>query len=329
MKNILVAGGAGYIGSQTCATLAAQGYTPVVLDNLVYGHEWAVKWGPFIRGQIGNRELVSRIIRDYKIDAAIHFAAFTYVGESVQNPLKYYQNNVAETVSFLEVLVSEKVNKFIFSSTCATYGNPQFLPLTEEHPQNPISPYGTTKLMVEKILQDLAKSNELKSVALRYFNASGASPELGLGEEHEPESHLIPLLLKSLLPGGKKISIFGFDYPTPDGTCLRDYIHVADLADAHVKALQKLEKSSINWAAYNLGVGKAFSVLDVIRCAEKVTGLPVSYERGVRRMGDPPELVADSRFAQTELGWAPVCSDLESILTSAWIWHQRQAGIKI
>lgn len=325
MKNILVTGGAGYIGSHTCAALAAEGYQPVVLDNLVYGHEWAVKWGPLVRASVGDREVVRQLIRDYKIDAVIHFAAYAYVGESMQFPMKYYQNNVAETIALLDVLLSEKVDKFIFSSTCAVYGNPQTIPVTEAHPQIPISPYGSSKLMVEKILMDLAKNGQLKATALRYFNAAGASPELDLGEHHEPETHLIPLLLKSLLPQGRPVTVFGFDYPTSDGTCLRDYIHVLDLAQAHVKALAKLEQTTSAWSAYNLGAGKAFSVLEVMKCIEKVTGHKVAYERGERRLGDPSELSADCRLAQIELNWTPQKSDLETIIASAWAWHQQHA----
>lgn len=324
---ILVTGGAGYIGSATCALLSEKGYEPVVLDNLVYGHEWAVKWGPLYKGSISDIKLLQTIVNEHDIKAVIHFAAYAYVGESVQDPIKYYQNNVSETLQLLSFLVDKKIDKLIFSSTCATYGNPLKIPMSESHPQNPINPYGASKLMVERILQDLAQAKKLNSIALRYFNAAGACPEWGLGEEHDPETHLIPLVLKSILPGGKKIKIFGFDYPTKDGTCLRDYIHIYDLANAHVLSLEKLlenRNSPDQFVAYNLGIGKAHSNLEVLAAAEKVTGKKIDFDKAERRPGDPPELVADSEKAQKELGWRPERSSLEQILQSAWDWHSKK-----
>lgn len=322
--SVLVTGGAGYIGSHACAVLAQQGYQPVVLDNLVYGHREAVKWGPLYEGSIADAKLVGEILTKHKIDAVLHFAAYAYVGESVNDPLKYYHNNVAETVSLLTTLVEHKISKFVFSSTCATYGNPEKLPIDEAHPQKPINPYGASKLMVERVLQDLAAIGKMNSVALRYFNAAGACNEFGLGEDHDPETHLIPLVLKSMLPRGSKIKVFGNDYATRDGSCLRDYIHVYDLATAHVKALDSLERSGKAWDVFNLGTGSGHSTFEVIQAASKVVGREIPFDVAPRRAGDPAELVADASKALTKLGWKPERSDLASILSSAWDWHQKR-----
>ncbi|MFN7728747.1 MAG: UDP-glucose 4-epimerase GalE [Bdellovibrio sp.] len=322
-KAVLVTGGAGYIGSHTCAVLASQGYQPIVLDNLVYGHREAVKWGPLFEGSISDSKLVGDILQKYKIESVLHFAAYAYVGESVLDPLKYYQNNVSETIVLLQTLVQHKISRFVFSSTCATYGDPKMLPIDEMHPQVPINPYGASKLMVERVLQDLAVAKKLNSVALRYFNAAGACPEYDLGEDHDPETHLIPLVLKSMLPGGSKIKVFGDDYPTRDGSCLRDYIHVFDLATAHVKALEHLETSGKAWDVFNLGTGSGHSTLEVIAAASKVVGTEIPFDRAPRRAGDPAELVADSAKALAKLGWKPERSDLQTILSSAWAYHKK------
>jgi len=325
-KKVLVTGGAGYIGSHTCAVLAQKGYEPVVLDNLVYGHEWAVRWGPLYKGSTADRKLVSEILKEHSIQAVLHFAAYAYVGESVTDPYKYYQNNVSETLALLGTLMEHGIEKFVFSSTCATYGNPVRVPMDETHPQSPINPYGASKLMVERILQDLGVAGKMRSVCLRYFNAAGACPELGLGEEHEPETHLIPLVLQSMLPGGKKIKVFGNDYPTKDGSCLRDYIHVFDLATAHVKALEFLERKAAAepCTVFNLGTGRAHSNFEVLKAAGTIVGREIPFDVAPRLAGDPPELVADATRARNELGWTPERSDLASILSSAWQWHSQK-----
>jgi UDP-glucose-4-epimerase GalE len=318
---ILVCGGAGYIGSHTVYALWKQGYQVLVLDNLSYGHIQAIP-SPDIalfEGDIGDQELVDTIFQMYQVDAVIHFAAFTYVGESVQNPVKYYKNNLISTLNLLERMLFHGCLHFVFSSTCAIYGLPQQEYLTESHPQAPISPYGKTKWMIEHLLQDYEKAYSLRFVALRYFNASGASKDGNLGEDHQPESHLIPLALQSLQEGSPPLTVFGKDYDTPDGTCIRDYIHVEDLASAHILALEHLLKGGAS-AAYNIGSGQGFSVLEILQKIEQITGKAVPYHLGERRAGDPPRLVADSRKAQKELGWKPCSSDLDTIIASAWEW---------
>lgn len=321
---ILVTGGAGYIGSHACKALARAGYRPVSYDNLVYGHEWAVKWGPLERGDILDRARLDDVMARHKPDAVMHFAAFAYVGESVAEPAKYYRNNVAGSLALIEACRGHGVNSFVFSSTCATYGSPDKLPIGEDTPQRPINPYGASKLMVERMLADFRAAYGLRSVALRYFNAAGADPDGEIGEDHDPEPHVIPLVLDAAAGKREAISVFGDDYATPDGTCIRDYIHVTDLADAHVKALQKLENGSPCREALNLGTGSGISVRQLIEAAERVTGMPIKVKVAPRRPGDPPELVADAIAARADLGWTPELSDIETILRTAWAWHRRR-----
>ncbi len=321
-KTVLVTGGAGYIGSHTCKALKQAGYLPITYDNLVYGHDWAVKWGPFERGDILDRGRLDEVLRQYKPEAVVHFAAFAYVGESVTDPGKYYRNNVMGSLTLIEAARDHAIGRFVFSSTCAIYGIPDSVPIREDARQQPINPYGATKQTVERILADFGTAHDLRSVALRYFNAAGADLGVETGESHDPETHLIPLVLDAAAGARPDITIFGTDYPTPDGTCIRDYIHVADLADAHVKALQALEAGSPS-CAYNLGNERGFSVREVIDAAERVTGLRVPAKVGDRRPGDPASLVADASKARRELGWKPRLNDLDQIVRSAWAWHRR------
>ncbi|MEZ4529368.1 MAG: UDP-glucose 4-epimerase GalE [Desulfobacterales bacterium] len=321
-ENILVVGGAGYIGSHMCKYLAGKGYRPVVLDSLVYGHPQAVKWGPLIKGNVSDTGLLRQVFSEYDFAAVMHFAAFAYVGESVTNPAKYYRNNVAATIALLEIMGEKKVTHFIFSSSCATYGNPLEIPITENHPQNPINPYGRSKLMVEQILSDFEKAYGLNSVSLRYFNAAGADPDRELGEDHRPETHLIPLILQTVLGKRKSLHVFGADYPTKDGTCIRDYIHINDLAHAHLLALERLLNKG-GTAAYNLGNGEGYSVKEVIDMAEKVTGQRVPFEIKPRREGDPAVLIGSAEKAMKELGWNPRFPDLKTIMQTAWDWHRQ------
>ncbi len=319
---VLVTGGAGFIGSHACKALARAGYLPVTYDNLIYGHEWAVKWGPLELGEISDRLRLDEVIAAYKPKAIMHFAAFAYVGESVTDPGKYYRNNVTGALTLLEAARDHGISKFVFSSTCATYGIPVRVPITEDTLQNPLNPYGASKLMVERMLADFDTAHGMKSIALRYFNAAGADPENEIGEDHNPETHLIPLVLDAASGRRERITVFGTDYDTPDGTCIRDYIHVSDLASAHVKALQALEAGASS-GAYNLGVGRGFSVSEVIAEAERVTGLSVPMVLGLRRPGDPAALVSDAAKARETLGWTPEITGLGEILRTAWAWHRR------
>ncbi len=320
MKNILVVGGAGYIGSHMCKYLAKNGYHPIVLDNLVYGHREAVKWGHFIEGSMDDSELLRQVFSEHEISAVMHFAAFCYVGESVEKPLRYYQNNVAATIKLLEVMLEKNVSNFIFSSSCATYGEPFEIPMTESHPQHPINPYGRTKLMVEQVLDDFEAAYGLRSVCLRYFNAAGADPDGEIGEDHRPETHLFPLVLQTALGQRDVIQIFGDDYPTKDGTCIRDYIHVNDLAQAHLLALERL-LNGLPGGKYNLGNGDGYSVREVIEAARNVTGKEIPSKVCDRRAGDPAVLVGSSEKAIAELGWKPQFSELHAIIKTAWRWH--------
>jgi UDP-glucose-4-epimerase GalE len=320
--SVLIVGGAGYIGSQTAKLVAKAGLSPVVLDNLVYGHEWAVKWGPFVKGDLSDSELVGRVLTEHKVTSVIHFAAYAYVGESVSNPRKYFHNNVVNTLNLLDQMVDRKIHDFVFSSTCATYGEPTKVPISEDHPQSPVNPYGESKLMVEKILKWYQGAYGLRFAALRYFNAAGADPDGELGEDHDPETHLIPLAIDAALGRGRELSIFGTDYPTPDGTAIRDYIHVSDLAEAHILALQQLTKGTAS-LKLNLGTGKGQSVREVISAVEKVTGRKVPAREVGRRAGDPPELVADPARAREVLGWRPKYAALETIVEHAYRWHSR------
>lgn len=324
MKNILVTGGAGYIGSHACKALAQAGYTPVTFDNLIYGHRWAAKWGPLEEGDILDRSALDRVIETYRPEGVMHFAAYTYVGESVENPGKYYRNNVAGSLSLLEAARDHGIKRFIFSSTCATYGVPQEIPIRENHVQAPINPYGASKLMIERMLQDFDVGYGLKSVILRYFNASGADPDGETGEDHDPETHLIPLVLDAAIGKRPAITIFGEDYETPDGTCIRDYIHVTDLANAHVLALKHIEAGNDS-AVYNLGNGAGYSVKEVIDTARRITGRPIPVQVGGRRPGDPARLIGDAEKATRELGWHQEMPELEKIIETAWNWAQSRS----
>jgi UDP-arabinose 4-epimerase len=323
---VLVTGGAGYIGSHACKALARAGYLPVTYDSLVYGHEWAVKWGPLERGDILDRSRLDQVIDQYSPSAIMHFAAFAYVGESVTDPGKYYRNNVAGSLNLLEAARDHGIEQFVFSSTCATYGIPERLPITEDTPQNPINPYGMSKLMVERMLADFGTAHGLRSIALRYFNAAGSDPDGEIGESHDPETHLIPLALDAASGRRAGVTIFGSDYETTDGTCVRDYIHVADLASAHVRAVDALEAGSPS-AVFNLGNGQGFSVLEVVQSVERVTGLSVPVTRGSRRAGDPAALISDATKAKAVLGWEPRLAGLEGIVSTAWAWHQKSSSL--
>ncbi|HEY6873446.1 MAG TPA: UDP-glucose 4-epimerase GalE [Geobacteraceae bacterium] len=324
---ILVTGGAGYIGSHTCKALREGGYTPVTYDNLVYGHRDFVRWGPFEEGDITNCSRLSEVIKKYRPEAIMHFAAFAYVNESVNNPEKYYRNNVIGSFVLLEAMKNNDIPHIVFSSTCATYGNPISIPISEDHAQQPVNPYGQSKFIVEKMLGDFDQAYGIKYISLRYFNAAGADPEGSVGEDHTPEAHLIPLVLDTALGVYPSVNIFGDDYPTPDGTCIRDYIHVTDLADAHVLALKMLQTGSDS-KAFNLGNGSGYSVKEVIEAAERVTGNKIKTIITSRRLGDPAFLVSDSRRARIELGWQPRLNDIVTMLSNAWEWHRKRAKYK-
>lgn len=322
----MVAGGAGYIGSHMVLYLLNKGYNPIVYDNLSEGHKEAVLGGTFIEGDLSDKNKLNEVFKSYDISAVMHFAASCYVGESVTNPAKYYKNNVVTTLNLLDTMIENNINKFIFSSTCATYGLPQYLPLTEEHPQSPVNPYGNTKLAVELILKDYAKAYDLRSVAFRYFNAAGADPQGRIGEAHDPETHLIPNVIKSALGIGDPLKIFGDDYDTPDGTCVRDYIHVLDLAQAHLLGLEKLfegHKSDF----FNLGNGEGYSNKQVIETVEKISGRKIDYSFAPRREGDPPTLIGSSKKAFEQLNWKPEYASLDKIVETAWNWHKKQFGV--
>lgn len=316
---ILIVGGAGYIGSHMNKMLNQRGLETLVLDNLVYGHREAVKWGQFVEGDLADVELLGRIFTEYPIDAVMHFSAYAYVGESVLKPAKYYNNNVANTLHLLDAMMRHNVKYFIFSSTCATYGEPKRMPIIEDMPQNPINPYGRSKLMVEKILEDYHRAYGLNYCALRYFNAAGADPDCEIGEQHDPETHLIPLVLDAAIGKRESISVFGTDYPTVDGTCVRDYIHINDLADAHIRALDYIQKNHCS-EQFNLGNGCGYSVKKIIEMARKVTGREIKVVYADRRAGDPPELIGSAEKALRILGWTPKF-DLQSIIETAWKWH--------
>ena len=318
---ILVCGGAGYIGSHVNKMLNRMGYDTVVFDNLVYGHREAVKWGKFVRGDLKNPEEIEAVFDACPIEAVMHFAAYAYVGESVTDPEKYYFNNVACTLNLLRAMRGHGCNKIIFSSTCATYGEPERVPITEDMPQNPINPYGASKLMVERILSDYGTAYGLRSVALRYFNAAGADPEGEIGEDHDPETHLIPLVLDAASGKRPDIKVFGTDYPTRDGSCIRDYIHVEDLAKAHILALQYLQNGGAS-ERFNLGNERGTSVLEVIEAVKKVTGRDFKVTLSDRRPGDPATLVGSSGKVKAVLGWEPQYAEIETIVEHAWKWHK-------
>lgn len=320
---ILVAGGAGYIGSHTCKALAQAGYLPITLDSLVMGHAEAVKWGPFHQGDIRDKALVRELVGRYGVKGAVHFAAHSLVGESTRDPAKYYDNNVGAGLAFVSALVEAGVDALVFSSTAAVYGVPQFSPIPEEHALDPINPYGASKLAFEQALRWIEAAHGLRTTVLRYFNAAGADPDGETGELHEPETHLIPLLCRAVLGDGPPLTVFGADYDTIDGTAVRDYVHVSDLADAHVLALKRLLEGGCS-LTLNLGAGEGATVLQIIQAAEQATGRPVPYKMGPRREGDPVSLVANTHLARTELGWRPKRSDLQTMIADAFRWHQRQ-----
>ncbi len=318
---ILVTGGAGYIGSQAVRHFLACGHDVWVYDNLSYGHRAAVPAGRLIVADLAETQRLDHALLEHQIEAVVHFAAFTYVGESVQQPAKYYQNNLVNTLNLLEVMRRQGINRFVFSSTCAIYGVPDKVPITEEESTKPINPYGQTKLAVERALADYSRAYGLGYAALRYFNAAGASADGTIGEDHDPETHLIPIVIQAVLGQRPNVTIHGTDYPTPDGTCIRDYIHVEDLASAHLLALEALAPGK--QLQYNLGTGRGYSVREVIRQVEEVTGRKVPVIEGPRRPGDPPLLVAASDKVQRELGWKPQYAELRPILETAWNWHRR------
>lgn len=326
-KTVLVVGGAGYIGSHMVKDLIQRDYEVVVLDNLCRGHRELVPGGTFIEGDLGDAILLDKIFSRYHITAVMHFAAFSLVGESVERPLIYYRNNVSRTIELLDAMDRHYVNKFIFSSTAAVYGEPIKVPIPESHPCQPTNPYGATKLVIERFLSDCAHSSDLKYISLRYFNAAGADASGMLGERHAPETHLIPLVLQVATGERKNIRIFGADYPTADGTCIRDYVHVTDLTLAHMLALESLLKGGDS-AVYNLGNSKGHSVRNVIDIARSVTGHPIPETVADRRAGDPAMLIADSEKIRMDLGWKPNYEDLRTIVETAWNWHQREAKLK-
>lgn len=321
--HVLVCGGAGYVGAHACLALARAGHDVTVLDNMLTGHREAVRWGPIVDADLLRPETLDAGF-GRKVDAVMHFCARSLVGESVTDPVAYYQNNVAGTLNLLEAMRRHGVDRLVFSSTAAVFGNPVSDVIDEEHPKNPINPYGASKLMVEQVLRDAASAYGLRSVALRYFNAAGAAADEGIGESHEPETHLIPNALKAAAGGDAGLKVFGNDYPTRDGTCVRDYVHVLDLADAHLRALDWMDCEP-GAHRFNLGNGNGFSVLEVIEAARRVSGRDIPYEIGPRRAGDPAVLVASSARARTELGWTPKYDRIEPIIETAWAWHQAPA----
>ena len=319
--NILVTGGAGYIGSHTCKALAAAGFTPITYDNLRSGHRRAVKWGPLEEGDLADGARLAAVIAKYAPQGVIHFAASSAVGESVADPGGYYRNNVAGSLTLLEAMRDHGVGALVFSSTCAVYGAPQKDLMPESHPLVPINPYGASKLMIERMIEDFAAAHGLRFARLRYFNAAGADPEGEIGEAHEPETHAIPLALLTALGRRPHFDVFGDDYPTPDGSAVRDYIHVGDLAAAHVLALRRLLDGGASMTL-NLGTGQGHSVLALVAVVERVTGKTLSVRRTARRPGDPSRLVADASAAMSELGWRPAMPGLEAIVATAWNWHR-------
>ena len=320
--NILVTGGAGYIGSHACKALARAGYTPVTFDNFEYGHRWAVKWGPLVEGDLADRNLLQQTFNEYQIDAVMHFAAYAYVGESMTEPGKYFRNNVVNTVGLLDTMVECSIDKIVFSSTCASYGLPISVPMDEQHPQRPVNPYGESKLFIERALRWYSTAHGIGVAALRYFNAAGADPDTEIGEDHEPETHLLPLVIETALGRRSHVDIYGSDYPTPDGSAIRDYIHVTDLASAHVLALMKLQEGSEN-LFLNLGTGQGYSVREIIAKVEEISGKTVDAHMAPRRAGDPAELVAATGLAAEVLGWKPEYSSLGTIVESALNWHRK------
>jgi len=322
---VLVTGGAGYIGSHACKVLARAGYHPVVFDNLTRGHRDAVRWGPLVEGNLAERSKLAEALDRHRVSVVMHFAAYAYVGESVTDPALYYANNLGGSLSLLEAMRDAGVDKIVFSSTCATYGTPAAVPISETMPQLPVNPYGETKLAIERALHWYGEAYGLRWVSLRYFNAAGADPEGEVGERHEPETHLVPLVLEAALGDRPQIDIYGTDYPTPDGIAIRDYIHVQDLAEAHLRALEHL-RAGRQSATLNLGTGRGHSVREVIRTAEAVSGKSIPCRETARRPGDPPVLVADPGLAAELLGWRAEVSDLDTIVRTALAWHVRRSA---
>jgi len=321
-KTVIVTGGAGYIGSHACKALARTGYFPVSYDNLSRGHAAAVKWGPLEIGDILDPGRLDEVFHRYRPCAVMHFAALAYVGESVTRPMDYYRNNVIGSYTLLDSMARQGIDRIIFSSTCAIYGNPDRLPITEGHKKNPVNPYGNTKLAVEHMLADLSAADRLRFVSLRYFNAAGADPAGEIGENHEPETHLIPLVLQTASGTRSHIDVYGNDYDTPDGTCIRDYLHVTDLVNAHIAALEYILDGAPS-DYFNLGTERGYSVSEIIKQAEIITGKVVNARKVTRRPGDPATLIADSTRARTTLQWKLEYSDLDTILKTAWDWHTR------
>ncbi len=322
-RRILVTGGAGYIGSHTCKSLFHHGFEPICYDNLVHGHREFVKWGPFEEGDINDSQRLNSVFDKYQPRAVMHFAAYAYVGESMSDPLKYYKNNVHGSMTLLNVMRTRNVTKIIFSSTCATYGIPKTIPIPDGHVQQPVNPYGRSKLVIEHMLRDYAYAYGLHGCSLRYFNAAGSDPDGELGEWHEPETHLIPNVMLAAVGKRESITVFGDNYGTPDGTCVRDYIHVTDLAEAHVLALKTLEEEP-GLKTYNLGNDRGYSVKDIIDVSVDICGQAIPVQIGPRRPGDPPVLIADSSKARSELGWISNYNQLEQIIETAWDWFSRQ-----
>jgi UDP-arabinose 4-epimerase len=322
-QSVLVTGGAGYIGSHACKALAQAGYVPVTYDNLSRGHRHAVRWGPLVEGEIADRAVVAAALKAHQVSSVMHFAAFAYVGESGTDPALYYRNNVIGTLALLDAMREAGVDRIVFSSTCATYGLPEKMPIAETTPQRPVNPYGETKLAIERVLHWYGQAYGLRSVALRYFNASGCDRGGEIGEEHDPETHLIPLVLRAALGAGHPVSIFGSDYPTPDGTAIRDYIHVEDLASAHLRAIRYLADGGAS-TALNLATGRGYSVREIIAAVAQAAGREVPHLEAPRRAGDPPALVADPSLAKSVLGWQAECSDLDTIIRTALAWETRR-----
>src|SRR5258708_7622287 len=326
-KNLLVSGGGGYIGSPACKARMKAGYTPIAYDSLVYGHRDAVRWGPLVEGDLADRRLLADTLARFEVAAVLHFAAFAYVGESMAKPQPYFQNNVVNTLTLLDVMLAAQLRHIVFSSSCTIYGTPARLPITEDMPQLPVSPYGESKLICERAIRWYGEAYGMTYAALRYFNAAGADPDGEIGEEHEPETHLVPLVLATALGRRTVLDVYGTDYETPDGTAVRDYIHVQDLAEAHVAALNRLLAGGTS-LALNLGTGIGHSVREVIAAAERVTGRRVARREMPRRPGDPPGLVADVGRAREAPGWRTRMSVLDRILGSAWAWHARPGGLR-
>jgi UDP-arabinose 4-epimerase len=320
--SVLITGGAGYIGSHTAKSLSRSGFEPVAYDNLSTGHRWAVKWGPLVEADLCDRAALKHTLKEYEVTAAIHFAAHAYVGESVHQPRRYFENNVTNSLRLLDALLDAGIHHIVFSSSCAVYGVPESLPIYESHPKAPVNPYGDSKLFIERVLEWYGRAYGLRWAALRYFNAAGADPDGELGEVHDPETHLLPRIIDTALGKLDAIEIFGTDYPTEDGTAVRDYVHVSDLAEAHVATLKHLLAGGESFSA-NLGTGHGASVREVITEVERVSGTAIKTKLAPRRPGDPPILIADPAHAEKVLGWRAKCSSLDEIVRSAWNWHRR------